>query len=174
MSSGLGKLAGVIVVHTDSAAATAHLAAAIAELARPTDLLLLSGDLGAGKTAFTQGFGRGLGVSEQITSPTFTLVRSYEGRLTLHHLDIYRLSIDEVVDLGLNEMLDGDAVTLIEWGDVIAPLLGADRLEVRLRLGDGDDDRVIELEPVGRWAARERAVRAAVAPWCVEEGPASC
>lgn len=167
-------VAVVIVVHTSSAEATAQLAAAIAELVRPTDLLLLSGDLGAGKTTFTQGFGRGLGVTEQITSPTFTLVRSYEGRLTLHHLDIYRLSIDEVIDLGLNEMLDGEAVTLIEWGDIVAPLLGADRLEVRLRLGEGDDDRVIELEAVGRWAARDRAVRAAVAPWHLDDGAQRC
>lgn len=173
----VGIVAAVIVVRTSSATATAQLAAAVAELARPTDVVLLSGDLGAGKTTFTQGFGRGLGVTEQITSPTFTLLRSYEGRLTLHHLDIYRLTLDEVPDLGLNEMLDGDAVILIEWGDTIAPLLGADRLEVRLRLpsGDfGDDDREIEIEPVGRWAARDRALRTAVAPWLVEEGEQPC
>lgn len=155
----------MIVTRTASAADTAQLAAAVAEMVRPTDLLLLSGDLGAGKTTFTQGFGRGLGITEQITSPTFTLVRGYEGRLRLFHLDVYRLSAEEIPDLGLAEILDGDAVTLIEWGDRIVPLLGPDRLEVRIRLGDGDDDRVIEFETVGRWTARDRTLRAAVAPW---------
>ena len=163
----------MIVARTSSAAATAELARALSELARPADLVLLSGDLGAGKTTFTQGFGRGLGVSEQITSPTFTLVRSYRGRLGLHHLDVYRLGLEEVHDLGLNELLDEDAVTLIEWGDTIIPVVGPDRLEIRIRLGDGDDDRVIELEPTGRWALRERALRVAVAPWVDPEG-ASC
>ena len=91
-----------VVATTSSASATADLAAALAELAQPGDLLLLAGDLGAGKTAFCQGFGRGLGVDEQITSPTFTLVQSYTGRLDLYHLDVYRLEqLDEVVDLGL-------------------------------------------------------------------------
>ena len=164
----------VILTRTAAAAETAQLAAAVAEMVRPRDLLLLSGDLGAGKTTFTQGFGRGLGVDEQITSPTFTLVRSYEGRLSLFHLDVYRLGIDEVADLGLSELLDGDAVTVIEWGDTIAPLLGADRLEVRIHLAEGDDDRLIEIETVGSWAARDRALRAALAPWIADEDSTPC
>src|SRR6478736_9760431 len=156
-----------IVATTSSAAATSDLAAALAELAQPSDLLLLTGDLGAGKTAFCQGFGRGLGIDEQITSPTFTLVRSYTGRLDLYHLDVYRLEqLDEVVDLGLSELLDDGSVTVIEWGDVIAPVLPQDYLEIRLHIGEGDDDRVIELEPVGqRWSARMRALTTAIAPW---------
>ncbi len=157
----------VVVAATSSAEATADLAAALAELAQPSDLLLLTGDLGAGKTAFCQGFGRGLGIDEQITSPTFTLVRSYTGRLDLYHLDVYRLEqMEEVADLGLSELLDDGSVTVIEWGDVIAPLLPQDYLEVRLHIGEGDDDRVIELEPVGqRWSARMRALTTALAPW---------
>ena len=97
------------------------------------DLLLLVGDLGAGKTAFTQGFGAGLGVEDQVTSPTFSLVRQYEGRLDLNHLDVYRLEqVSEALDLGLSELLDEGAVTGIEWGDTILPALLSDYLVVRI------------------------------------------
>jgi tRNA threonylcarbamoyladenosine biosynthesis protein TsaE len=156
-----------VAAATPSAAATGDLAAALAELAQPSDLILLSGDLGAGKTTFCQGFGRGLGIDEQITSPTFTLVRSYTGRLDLYHLDVYRLEqLEEVIDLGLSELLDDGSVTVIEWGDVIAPVLPQDYLEVRIRLGDDDDARVLDIEPVGqRWSARMRALTTALHPW---------
>lgn len=157
----------MIIAFTSSAEETKQLAAAIAELTRAGDLLLLAGDLGAGKTAFTQGFGAALGVTERITSPTFTLVSQYSGRLELNHLDVYRLDqVDEALDLGLAEMLDEDSVTVIEWGDTIIPALPADYLEVRLRLGEGDDDRMFEIEMVGpRWSSRTRALGTALAPW---------
>ncbi len=152
---------------TRSVAETRALAAALAELARPCDLLLLVGDLGAGKTAFTQGFGHGLGVDEQITSPTFALVQGYTGRLDLHHLDVYRLvNIDEANDLGISELLDDDAVTLIEWGDTITQALPRDYLEVRIEFGEDADDRSILLTPIGtKWQARVRAMSVAVADW---------
>jgi tRNA threonylcarbamoyladenosine biosynthesis protein TsaE len=164
-----------LVARTDSAEATRDLAASLAELARPSDLLVLVGDLGAGKTAFTQGFGRGLGIDDQITSPTFALVQSYTGRLDLYHLDVYRLDqVAEALDLGLSELLDDGSVTVIEWGDAITPVLPHDYLEVHLRFVDGadgvplPDDREVELVPVGpRWAARVRALGAALAPWAV-------
>jgi tRNA threonylcarbamoyladenosine biosynthesis protein TsaE len=154
---------------------TRDLAAAIAELARPGDLVLLAGDLGAGKTAFAQGFGRGLGITDAITSPTFTLARQYDGRLLLHHLDVYRLEqLEEVFDVGLPEILDEGAVTLIEWGDVVIPALPADFLEVRLVFGVGDDDRELLFRTVGpSWAARQRALATAVAPWAREVSGAS-
>ena len=102
-----------LVARTASPDQTRALAAALAELARPSDLVVLVGDLGAGKTAFTQGFGLGLGVDEQITSPTFALVRSYTGRLDMYHLDVYRLEqVAEALDLGLSELLDDGSVTL--------------------------------------------------------------
>lgn len=129
-----------LVLRCDSVDDTKDLAAALAELARPSDLLVLVGDLGAGKTAFTQGFGRGLGIDEQITSPTFALVRSYTGRLDLYHLDVYRLEqVAEALDLGLSELLDDGSVTIIEWGDAIAPVLPHDYLEVHLRFPDDDE-----------------------------------
>ncbi len=157
----------MIIAFTASAAETKQLAAAIAELTRPGDLILLAGDLGAGKTAFSQGFGAALDIVEPITSPTYTLVSQYTGRLELNHLDVYRLEqVEEVLDLGLNEMLDDGSVTLIEWGDTVIPALPADYLEVRLRIGEGDDDRMLEIEMVGpRWSARNRALGIALAPW---------
>jgi tRNA threonylcarbamoyladenosine biosynthesis protein TsaE len=158
----------VIRAATSTVDATRELGAALAELARPGDLVLLVGDLGAGKTALAQGFGRGLGIAGPITSPTFTLARQYEGgRQLLHHIDVYRLEqMEEVFDVGLPELLDEGAVTLIEWGDAIAPALPSDYLEVRLAYGDGDDERVIELKAVGlSWSARQRAVTQALAPW---------
>lgn len=153
-----------IAVTTTGAERTRDLAASLAELARPGDLFVLAGDLGTGKTVFTQGLGRGLGIDDQITSPTFALVQSYVGRLDMHHLDVYRLEqINEALDLGLAEMLDDDAVMVIEWGDTIAPVLPHDYLEVRLSFGDTDDDRRIELVPVGsRWSARRRAMSTVV------------
>lgn len=148
-------------METATAAATQEVAAKLAALSRPGDLLLLLGDLGAGKTAFTQGFGRALGVTQPITSPTFTLAQQYEGDgIRVHHLDVYRLEqLDEVSDLGLPELLDDNAVVLIEWGDAIVPMLPPDYLEVRITLGDGDDDRTIECNPVGPgWSARKAAL----------------
>ncbi len=150
----------MILVATSSPEQTKHIAAAIAELAEPGDLLVLVGDLGAGKTAFAQGFGAALGVAEPITSPTFALARQYEGRLLLHHLDVYRLEkLEEVLDLDIPGLLDGDTVTLIEWGDAIAPTLPNAYLEVHFTFGEGDDDRFIELRPCGvSWSSRETAL----------------
>jgi len=148
------------LIATSSAEQTRAVAAAVCDLCEAGDLLLLVGDLGAGKTAFAQGFGAALGVEGPITSPTFTLARQYDGRLRLHHLDVYRLEqISEALDLDLPELLDGDTVTLIEWGDAIVPVLPPDYLEIRLTFGEGDDDRLIDLRPVGtRWGARQRTL----------------
>jgi tRNA threonylcarbamoyladenosine biosynthesis protein TsaE len=148
----------VIQLTTSSARETREVASKIAALVEQGDLVLLVGELGAGKTTFAQGFGQALGVVDPITSPTFTLAREYEGqRITMHHLDVYRLErIDEVLDLALPELLDGTSVTLVEWGDAIIPALPAEYLEVRLEYGDDDDERVISVRPVGRrWLSRE-------------------
>ena len=151
----------MIQLTTSSALETQEVAYKIAALVEQGDLVLLVGELGAGKTTFAQGFGRALGVVEPITSPTFTLAREYEGqRLTMHHLDVYRLEeIDEVIDLALPELLDGASVTLIEWGDAIIPALPGEYLEVRFEYGEGDDERVVGVRPVGRrWLARETSL----------------
>jgi len=148
---------------------TRALGAAIASLVRPGDLVLLAGDLGAGKTAFTQGFARGLGIKDRVVSPTFTLARQYDGETCkLHHLDVYRLDhLQEAVDLGIAEMIDDDAgVTVIEWGDVVIPTLPADFLEIRIAFGFDDDERLFSLHPVGtRWSARRHALDEVLTPW---------
>jgi tRNA threonylcarbamoyladenosine biosynthesis protein TsaE len=156
-----------VVAHTASADATRDLAEAVSSLARPGDVVLLAGDLGAGKTAFVQGFGRGLGITDRITSPTFTLVHVYEGRLPVHHLDVYRLEqLSEALDLGLPEMLDEGGVVLIEWGDAILPVLPHDFLEVRLTFGAGEDDRHVAFRAVGpAWAPRADALAGVLTPW---------
>ena len=103
-------------VRTRSVEATRQVAAALEPILLPGDVILLSGDLGAGKTAFVQGLAAALGVTEQVTSPTFTLAASYEGRLRLHHLDVYRLdNLAEVLDLDLPELLEDHATICIEW-----------------------------------------------------------
>ena len=164
----------MITAHTKSAEDTRELAAALASVLRPGDLVLLSGELGAGKTTLVQGLGRALGVTEPITSPTFTLMRNYDARIPLVHVDVYRLDhLQEVLDLGIAELIDNEAVALIEWGDLAEPVLPADFLEVRLRYTDtdtGDDDaRDLELRLVGsRWAVRSDAITAVIDRWTVD------
>ena len=159
-----------VVARTASVVDTRALAAEVAALIGPGDVVVLGGDLGAGKTAFTQGLGAALGVTEQIVSPTFTIERVYEGRLTLHHLDVYRLdNLHEALDLGLDEALDDGEVAVVEWGEAVSGVLGRDYLLARLALGAGDDDRTVTFEAHGpRWAARVEALRAAAQPWAVE------
>jgi tRNA threonylcarbamoyladenosine biosynthesis protein TsaE len=129
-----------------SLADTYAIAAALAVLSRPGDMIVLSGEMGAGKTAFAKGFGAALGVDEPITSPTFTLVHSYDiapglgnGAKALHHADLYRLDrTAEVADLALDELAEYQGIVLVEWGDVVDALFG-DHLVVRLE-PDADDD----------------------------------
>ena len=156
----------MIVCVTASVAETQAVAAAIAAHSRDGDLLVLVGDLGAGKTHFTQGFARALGVEDRVTSPTFTLANRYVGDLVVNHLDAYRVEqLTEAEDLALPELLE-DGVTLVEWGDLILPALPADLLEVRITLGADDDDRRIELTAVGLgWLERMDAVATDVSEW---------
>jgi tRNA threonylcarbamoyladenosine biosynthesis protein TsaE len=149
-----------LTLRAPSLEATHAIAAALAELSRRGDVILLAGEMGAGKTAFAQGFGRALGVTEPITSPTFTLVHSYDtGGPTLHHADLYRLDhLAEVADLALGELAEFDGIVLVEWGDVVESTFG-EHLVVRLELLDSDiDARRITISPTGptwahRWAA---------------------
>jgi tRNA threonylcarbamoyladenosine biosynthesis protein TsaE len=141
---------------TRSTDETLELAGTVGELLRPGDVVALVGDLGAGKTVFARGVARALGVTEPVLSPSFTIVREYDGRTPLVHVDVYRIdTVQELHDLGFEELVRDDAVTLVEWGDMIDGLLPADRLDVRLAPGATDDERVIEIEGHGRtWRAR--------------------
>ena len=164
-----------MLLRAGSVEITHAIAAAVAGLARPGDMIVLAGEMGSGKTAFAQGFGRALGVTEPITSPTFTLVHSYDcGRITLHHADLYRLErTAEVADLALVELAEFDGIVLVEWGDVAGASLG-DHLEVRLGVdtdallsGDGDEElRSIELTAVGQsWSRRWDRLTTALEPY---------
>jgi tRNA threonylcarbamoyladenosine biosynthesis protein TsaE len=158
----------MLLLSLPSLAATRAVAAALAPLARAGDVIVLSGEMGAGKTAFAQAYGAALGVDEPVTSPTFTLVNSYDaGRLTLHHADLYRLDrLAEVTDLALAELVEADGVLLVEWGDVAAGLLG-DHLEIHLEMvADDPEARMATLRAVGRsWAPRWERLEAAVHEW---------
>lgn len=157
---------------------TRAIAAALAPHFAPGDVLALSGELGAGKTCFVQGLARALGVEQRVTSPTFVLVRTYEGSLRIVHCDVYRLDrLQDVLDLG-DEVLAPDALTVIEWGDAVAAILPDDRLEIVLTVadgGDGDDlpgeDRCLRVVPHGAWRDRLPAIAEATRPWQPAAGP---
>lgn len=139
-------------------AGTHAVAAVVASVLAPGDLVLLTGDLGAGKTAFVQGLAAALGVTEPVTSPTFALLRSYPTPWgpDLLHADIYRLEqLSEVVDLGLAQLLEEDAVAVVEWGERGAPALLPEYLSVTLEPDDDPDARFLSLRPVGEtWLQR--------------------
>jgi len=111
------------------------------------DFLALEGDLGAGKTTFTQGLARGLGVKGVVNSPTFTIIKEYMGRLPLYHMDVYRIE-DDVADLGLDEYFYGDGVCVVEWASLIESALPEDRLTVTLTITE-NNARSCRLEPKG-------------------------
>ncbi len=163
---------------TDSAVATRALGHAIGGTLIPGDVVSLTGDLGAGKTTFVQGAAAALGVTGPVLSPTFTLVREYEGIWHLYHVDVYRLErIQDVMDLGLDEMLDARGIVFIEWGDAIRSLLPEEHLQVEFRLPqDADDDppetdetaapRFLTLSASGvLWAERWPHLAEMTAPW---------
>ena len=113
---------------------TQEIGKALGANARSGHVFLLIGDLGVGKTCLTQGVLWGLGASEHARSPSFVLASQYEGRLPLYHIDLYRLgSVDEVLDLGLEEYLYGQGVCVVEWADRALELLSTDHLEVRMK-----------------------------------------
>lgn len=125
----------------------------LASLLRPGDVILLAGDLGAGKTVFASGIAEGLGVEDPVVSPSFILSRRYRGLVPMVHADLYRVgSSGEVEDLDLaNEAADG--VLVVEWGNVAEPQFGDEFLEVRIAAG-ADGTRTVTFEPHGTWAAR--------------------
>ena len=128
----------------------------LASLLEVGDLVLLTGDLGAGKTIMSKGIAKGLGVVETVTSPTFAIANVFRGRLELNHLDVYRFdSAEEVYEaFDISEMLES-GVVLVEWGELIQEHLGDEYLEVKLSYSQHDSQRTIELKPLGeKWLGR--------------------
>lgn len=115
----------------------------VGKLLQPGDVVCLYGDLGAGKTHFSQGVAAGLGVTGRVTSPTFTLINEYQGRCPLYHMDVYRLSgPEEMEDLGYEEYFYGDGVVLIEWPEKISAVLPDERLELKI-VSPGENERLL-------------------------------
>jgi tRNA threonylcarbamoyladenosine biosynthesis protein TsaE len=146
---------------------TRAIGAALAELLRSGDAVALTGELGAGKTTFVQGVARGLGFHGAVVSPTFTLVREYRGRLTVHHVDVYRLDrVQDVLDLGFEEMADEDGVLFVEWGDAVEGLLPPEHLSVELTVPGSDERRRLIIAATGAsWAARWERLEQALERW---------
>lgn len=132
---------------TNSARETEELGEKLGLGLMPGAVIAYTGDLGAGKTAFTRGLARGLGIPERITSPTFTIVNEYEGgRLPLFHFDMYRLgSADELFDIGWEDYLDRNGVCAVEWSENVDDVLDEDTIRVDIRRGDGDEQRRITI-----------------------------
>lgn len=153
-----------LVCNTYSAEETRIVGASLAPVLLPGDVISLSGDLGAGKTAFVQGVAIALGVEARVTSPSFTIVHEYEGRFPIIHLDVYRLdSFQQVIDLGFEEYLDPHSIVLIEWGEAIAPMLPRRHLDVDIRRAQdpsSEEERCLIFRPHGtEWIRKVQAMR---------------
>jgi tRNA threonylcarbamoyladenosine biosynthesis protein TsaE len=138
-----------ITITTSGADETRLVGAAMGRAAQPGDVILLHGELGAGKTTLTQGILRGLGGDDYASSPTFVLISEYTARLTLYHVDLYRISKPEdTFELGLDEILDGDGLCVVEWAERALDQFPAERLTVEL-LRTGDETRSLAIEASG-------------------------
>jgi tRNA threonylcarbamoyladenosine biosynthesis protein TsaE len=164
-------VAGVLELFTPTPEATRELASHVAALLSGGDVVVLTGDLGAGKTTFVQGAAKALGVSEPVVSPTFMLVRRYRGTRPVFHVDVYRLNrFQEVIDLGVEELFDPDGVTFVEWGDVIEGLLPPAYLEIEMWTRAEDEGRLVVVTGHGRsWAERWERLEGATRSWWQEE-----
>lgn len=132
---------------THSAEETMRLAERLGRFVQAGDVITLEGDLGAGKTSFTKGLAKGLGVKRVVNSPTFTIIKEYQGRIPLYHMDVYRLE-DDAEELGLEEYFYGDGVSVIEWASMISSQLPEDRLQLTIRRLD-DTSRKVTIQPTG-------------------------
>ncbi len=120
----------------------------LGSLLQPGDVLALEGDLGAGKTTFTKGLAKGLNITRNVNSPTFTIIKEYQGRLPLYHMDVYRVE-DSFEDLGFDEYFEGNGVTVVEWAHLVKEQLPEELLTIYLYLDDNDSRKLV-LEPRGK------------------------
>lgn len=127
---------------------TEKIAMKLANFLRPGDTLTLEGELGSGKTTFTKGLAKGLGITRNVNSPTFTIVKQYKGRIPLYHMDVYRLE-DSDEDIGFSEYFHGDGVSVVEWAKFIEDYLPEERLEINIEYTDDDQTRKLKLKAFG-------------------------
>lgn len=140
----------MVQVNLPNRQATIELGQRLAPFLQAGDVLVLNGDLGAGKTTFTKGLATGLGINQMIKSPTFTIIREYQsGRLPLYHMDIYRLEDGGAEDLGLEEYFDGDGVSVVEWAQFIEDELPTDYLSLSFTRTDQENERQLKIIPLG-------------------------
>jgi tRNA threonylcarbamoyladenosine biosynthesis protein TsaE len=157
-----------LVLQTSSERETAEAGRVLGPLLEPNDVLALTGDLGAGKTALTKGVAEGLGIAEPVVSPTFNILLVHQGRLALYHFDLYRLEDEaQLEDVDFYGTLEAGGVTLVEWGDRFPRALPPDHLVVVMHVS-GDDTREIRLQPQG-----PRSAELAAAWWALAGGDAS-
>ncbi len=137
-------------VHTTGPEETEALGRRLGALLRAGDIVALSGELGTGKTVFARGIAAGAGASGYVASPTFTIIREYRGPTPVYHVDLYRLDRPrQLDDLGLDDLLDGTGIMVIEWAEKALPLLPAEHLWVTIRFADGDEARELQFTPEG-------------------------
>ena len=143
-----------MIIETNSASETLALGEKLGKAAKPGQIYTLNGDLGVGKTVLTQGFAKGLGITEAVNSPTFTIIQEYEsGRIPFYHFDVYRISDpEEMYEIGFEEYIEGEGVCFIEWANLIEELLPAQYTEIHIDkdLSKGFDYRLITVEEVQR------------------------
>lgn len=122
-------------MESPSPARTRRLGTNLGRLAQPGDVILLTGDLGSGKTTLVQGISRGLGVREPARSPTFVLVSEHHGRLPLYHVDLYRVEgLEEAIDIGIEEFVEGEGVCVVEWADRVPDVFPLEHLSIHLEM----------------------------------------
>jgi tRNA threonylcarbamoyladenosine biosynthesis protein TsaE len=142
----------MINIETHSFEETVEFGERLGTVLNSGDIISLSGDLGTGKTAFTNGIAKALGIVSYITSPTFTIVNEYEGRLPLYHFDVYRIcDPDDMFDIGFEEYINGEGITIIEWGEQIKEILPKEIINVNIKknLNKGFDVREIDIDFIG-------------------------
>ena len=148
-----------LILQSHSPQQTFDYGSKLAPILEAGDLISLTGELGAGKTVFTKGLAKGLGITEIITSPTFTIISEYEGRLPFYHFDLYRLNPDELDDLGYEDYFYGEGTTVVEWGDKIKEKLPPDYLSIDFTYGKEEFERILKFAGHGNWQSRMEKIK---------------
>lgn len=139
-------------IKVNSVEETGQIAEKLALLLHPGDVITLEGELGTGKTTFTKGIANGLGIKRTVNSPTYTIVKEYEGELPLYHMDVYRLENSDE-DIGFEEYFNGDGISVVEWAHFIKEFLPDERLDIKLSYLD-DSTRLLDFSPIGTHSER--------------------